>query len=229
MKNIQDLDKKVLETLWLSEELKIYCSNIWFIIVPNKWDFVYKIFTDFSFYEKELSMYILLKDLDLNIPVFQWLWLIDNYNVIKLQNIRKDYKRKNNLIDLNIKQIGNIISKIHDIKKEWKTLILWDIHSSNFYEIWFWEEKKIWIFDFSSSKYWYIEEDLANIYIDLDINDDDFNSFLFNYKHSIDIMRLYNYTIHELYERIKNWMNLPLEKKKKYYTFLLKIKNKIWK
>jgi hypothetical protein len=215
----------ITKALWLSSKSKVYNSNIWDIIVSDKRDYVYKVYNDKNFYDKELWIYNTLKDVDILIPKFEWLWLVGNYHVLKLENIRKYYIRKNNLKDLDLKQIAGILSKIHNFKKDWKNLILWDIHSSNFYEVNDWNDITLWIFDFSSSKYWSVEEDIANIFIDLWLKEDIFNLFLENYNLDIDFRKIYKFSIYELYERIKNWMNLSIEKKKMYYKFIIKLKD----
>ena len=48
-----------------------------------------------------------------------------------------------------------------------------------------------------------------------------------NYWLNIDYSILYKYTIKELYERIKNWMNLWVDRKNKYIMFLVKLKKMI--
>lgn len=228
MNNWKNIDKKIFDYLKISKRSKVYYSNIWYIIVSDKYDFVYKIFTDKYLFDKELYAYNLLVN-NVKIPEFEVLDLLKNFFVLKLENIRKDYKRKNNILDLDIKKIALILWEIHSIKKNWNSFILWDIHSSNFYEINNWNNIELWIFDFSSSKYGYIEEDLANFYIDIWLNDLILNEFLLTYTHKVYLDLIYKYAIKELYERIKNWMNLSLEKKKMYYKCLLVLQNKTWK
>lgn len=224
MKNSENINEEIYKILGISKESKIYYSNIWYIIVSNKWDYVYKIYTDKIFYDNEISAYNLLSNINIIIPKFYWLWLINNYFILKLENIRKNYQRKNEIKDFDLNKIAKIFSKIHNIKKNWKNFILWDIHSSNFYEINNWKNIDLWIFDFSSSKYWEIEEDIADIYIDLWIEKKLLNIFLKDYELDINYEKLYKFTINELYERIKNWMNLEIDKRKKYYKFILKLK-----
>lgn len=226
MNNKENIDLSLLWILWVDGEYKVYYSNIWFIIVSEKKDFVYKIFDEEGIYNKEINVYNLLQTENIKTPLFEWLWRLKDKFVLKLENIRRDYERKNDLSALNLAQIAEIISKIHKIKEYWKNLILWDIHSSNFYEINSWEEIKLGIFDFSSSKYWEIEEDIANIYIDLWIDRKLLKTFIDNYDLEINMEKLYKYTIKELYERIKNWMNLEIKKRKMYYTYIIKLKER---
>lgn len=226
----KNIDDKIYSLLDLSENSKIYYSNIWFIIISDKLDYVYKIFDKKEFYDKELHVYNFFIDKkDILVPNFEDKWKILSYYVLKLENIRKFFERKNDILNLDIIQIAKILSKIHSINNNWKVLILWDIHSSNFFEILEWNKIRLWIFDFSSSKYWDREEDIANFYIDIWINNNILNKFLDVYNYQIDFDKLYKYTVNELYERIKNWMNLSIEKRKMYYEFLIKLKSKLWK
>jgi hypothetical protein len=65
------------------------------------------------------------------------------------------------------------------------------------------------------------------MYIEFKLDQSIFEEFLIYYKKEVNILKVYNYCIKELYERIKNGMNLDSSKKKLYYTFLTKIKLKL--
>ena len=223
------MDEKLLVQLLIKWEYKLYTSNVWFIIVPENSDFVYKIFSweeKMEFYNRERQIYKLFNDNNILTPEYIDLWDILWYFVLKLSNIRKNFPRKNKLLDFDLEQIWLILSKIHSLKFEDKNLILWDIHCSNFFELnndW---KIQVWIFDFSTIWQWDIEKDFSNVYIDLLLNDNDFLRFINYYNGIIDFKKLYKYSILELYQRIKEWMNLSIKKKKMYYKFILILKEK---
>jgi len=221
------VNKVILNKLNILCEYKVYHSNVWLVIIPNSKDYVYKLFNKFSIYKKELDNYILLKNSWINVPKFEWLWRIENYFIIKLENIRKDFIRKEYISELGMWNVAHLLRKIHNIEKDWKRFLLWDIHVSNFFEIKNGNNIKLWVFDFSSSYYWFIESDISDIYIDIDLDDSLLKIFLDNYWLTIDYSILYKYTIRELYERIKNWMNLWVDRKNKYIKFLVKLKKMI--
>lgn len=235
------LDTKLWSTLailWISENYKAYSSNIGYIIVPIWGSFVFKLFSSKEIYKKELEVYELFSKKWLSIPKFWWLDIIESFYVLKLENIRKDFERKDDIRNLDLSQVANILSTIHSIDpshllglgdNHWEYLILGDIHSSNFYER-FSEDKSIvtlGVMDFSSARVWEREEDIANLYIDIWLDESILNKFLLAYKQSIDMWKLYKYAFLELAERIKHGMNLETEKRKKYYKFLLILKNKL--
>lgn len=217
---------EIVKILWLSTyKNKIYNSNIWYIIIPKDIEYVYKIYKYKEFYDKEKYAYKLFTENGIIIPTIEDIWIVNNFYVTKIENVRKHFARKDEMTSLDIKKVAMIISKVHSIVENDKHFLLWDIHSSNFFEYKKWEDIELWIFDFTSSKYWYIEEDIANIYIDVWMNKDIFNTFIDNYKYNINYDKLYNFTILELYWRIKNWITLPIDKKRKYYKYLLILKN----
>ncbi|MDD5770582.1 MAG: hypothetical protein PHE25_06430 [Candidatus Gracilibacteria bacterium] len=224
MSNTKSIDSKVFTLLGLSSKSKVYYSNIGYILVSDKLDFVYKVYTNKDFFDKEIYAYSLFSNIDVLIPKMDIIGLMEGYYIIKLENVRKHYYRKNNIFDLNLKKVAYILSKIHNIVKDGKNFILGDVHSSNFYELNCGNDIVLGIFDFSSSRYGDIEEDIANLYIDLGLNNIVLRDFLIDYGLDINNNKLYKYTISELYERIKKGMNLSVEKKKMYYKFLIKLK-----
>ncbi len=223
--------KIVFDKLLNKWSYKIYNSNVGFIVVPYKSKFVYKIFFNQKLFFRELNIYNLLREnSNILIPKFKNDFSLKNFFVLKLENVRTQYERKNNILDLDLKQIADILYTIHSFSYNSRNLILWDIHSSNFYEIKYDQELKLWIFDFSSSKYWDIEEDIANLYIEIWINDSILKNFLkYYWNNNINYLKIYYYSISELYERIKNGMNLSNEKINIYNKMLLSLRYKLWK
>lgn len=227
MSHPKNLDLDSLYTyFWIPWDSKVYTSNIWYILVSSKGDFVYKVFTDSFAFEREKIAYSLLSQIWIPIPKYEV--VSSPYAFIKLENVRKFYKRKERLVDLDIVKVAQILSSIHAIKEGNLSFILRDIHVSNFYEIllsnW---ERQLWIFDFSSWKYGEKEFDLANIYIDVQLDDIYMKKFQEFYTETIHWNRLYTYAIYELYDRVKNGMNLSLQTKKMYLDYMLILKKKL--
>jgi len=225
------IDENLTSFFWINtKKMKTYHSNVWVILVWD--DKVYKIFNDDYFFNKEKLYYNIFKNEGIKIPNHD---VYDKYRLIVMENVRKDFKRKNNLSEIWFEKISNLLASVHkiDISKyfpwnDGKYIITWDIHSSNFFEEILSDGSiQLWIFDFSSARIGFLEEDLSNLYIDIDLDDDIFWYFLENYGLNVDLHKLYYYSLLELGERIKNWMNIELEKKKKYYKYMHILKKKI--
>lgn len=229
------IDWKILEILHISDHT-LYRSNVWYIIVPKAGENVFKLFKNQSIYEKELKVYEIFKKEWLMTPAFEWLGKIEGFHILKLENVRTEFKRKIDILKLDIEQVAQIIRKIHNIDTSLyfensdknKCLILGDIHASNFYE----KKRKdgtiqLWIFDFSSSKLGPKEEDLANIYIDIRLNTDIMNNFLKLYWQGIDYIKLYTFAFLELWSRIKNGTELTLKEKKGHYRSMITLKERL--
>ena len=226
----EDLIEKLSD--W--EEYKLYDSNIWFILILD--DRVYKVFENQDIYKKELQYYKIFWENGILVPEYKWLWEQDWYYILRLENIRKDFKRKDSILNLGIERIAELLKKIHSLpftealtqtlsQGERRNIVLWDVHVSNFFEK-KWEER-LGVFDFSSSQVWDREADIACLYIEININDDILARFLEAYGSEIDREKLYKYTVLELQEMIKNGMNLGREAKMRYYKYLLVLKEKM--
>lgn len=227
--------EEMIQKLSGGQKYKLYDSNIGFIVILN--DRVYKVFENQEIYNKELQYYKLFWENDILVSDYEWLWEQDWYYILRLENIRKDFKRKDSILDLWIKRIAELLKKIHAIplsdlpfskgvpEERGGGIILWDVHVSNFFEK-KWEER-LGVFDFSSSQAWNKEADIACFYIEINIDDDILGRFLETYGSTIDKEKLYKYTVLELQEMIKNGMNLGREAKMRYYKYLLVLKERV--
>ena len=233
---LDHIDWKILETLHIPSDYTLYNSNVWYIIVPKTGGFVFKFFKNQSIYEKELKMYKIFKNEWLTTPLFEWFGKIGEFHILKLENVRTDFKRKIDILKLDVEQVAQIIRKIHNIdtslyfenSDKGKCLILGDIHASNFYE----KKRKdgtiqLWIFDFSSSKIGPKEEDLANIYIDIHLNNDIMNDFLKLYWQRINYVKLCEFAFLEMGLRIKNGTELTIKEKKEHYKSMIILKERL--
>lgn len=214
--------------LWFTQIEKIYTSNIGFIVIPKDWDYIFKLFTDINLYNNELSTYNLFFSENINIPNFYDLWKIGNYYILKLENIRKEKTRFEHMKDVDLQELSNLLLKIYTIKNSdtinWKVIILWDIHSSNFFKRttnWI-----LWVFDFSSTNIWFIEQDLACLYIEFELDNYKLNKFIGILNLKVDYNKIYYYSLIKLLEIVKNWMNIDIKRKKIYikYINILKLK-----
>lgn len=220
------INQELINSLDIKWKYKTYNSNIWNILVPENWCFVYKIYKDNELFHKELKFYQIFSQENINIPWYEAIaknWV----NILKLENIRINKKRFNNFEGIDIPDIMEVINKIHSLNSTKyfdnnakQNIIWWDIHFSNF----FLNEKWLWIFDFSSCRLWNIEEDLAWIFIELDCNENKLISYLQYYNRNYELKLIYKYAIIKLYEILKNWKNLLPERIVNYKKYILELK-----
>ena len=226
--------EELIQKLSDGSRYKLYDSNIGFIIILA--DRVYKVFEQQDIYDKELEYYKLFWHNEILVPEYEWLWEKDWYYILRLENIRKDFKRKDSILELGIERIAELLRKIHSIplskapspalpQRERECIVLWDVHVSNFFKK-KWEDK-LWVFDFSSAQKGEREADIACFYIEIGIDENILEQFFETYKLPIDKQKLYKYTTLELQEMIKNGMNLGREAKMRYYKYLLVLKERM--
>lgn len=206
---------------------KIYISYIWFIIVPLNSNYVYKIYKDINIYKKELFFYNIFTKYRINIPKYIDLWKINNKYFLKLENIRKNNYLYDTFNSINIWELSKLLNKIYWINwiNNWNTIILNDIHSTNFFK----RDKfsDLWIFDFSSNTLWFIEKDIACIYIELWLNDNKLKELIWLLNYEVELKTIFYYAIIKIKEMLDEWMNINSERKKIYITYLSVIKNKL--
>lgn len=208
LKNDNQVSDYITSKYWPNFEVKY--SNIGFIIIKS--DFVYKYFIsndylkdnvwyewNFDFINRELDNYKLFSNNKIIVPIIYSTWNIEIWNYtfwyIKMENIRKNYKKIKNFSEINISLFSDFIKTIHSIKNWY---IHWAIHTSDFYLL---PDNKIWIFDLVNYYKWDIEKDISRICIWYNFDYISIENFLISYwVEKINFNKLTNY----IYDTLKN-------------------------
>jgi len=217
--------------LWIKDIKKIYYSNIWVIVIPNGSTLVYKIFSDKRLYDNELTFYKLFKNNNINIPKIENMWLVNEYYILRLENIRVWGIRFGFMSDVDINELSIMLNKIYSIKVEdkskWDFVVVNDVHSTNFFKRSI--DSDLGIFDFSTAWYWFIEKDIACLYIEFNLSDIKLEEFIKLLNFPVNYKKIYYYTIKKLLQIVKEWMNISEEKKLKCKKYIKIINLKLLK
>lgn len=216
---------------------RLLFSNFWFIVVPDKSDFVYKYYLskDFlteywissteSFYFKEKENYDLFIQSNILVPRFELedIVRVGNYDFYKtnIENVRSYSKKFDNINEISYTDLANILTSIHKLRN-W-SLIHWNIHPSNFFLDKTWN---LWVFDLVGCRKGNKELDISRVYIYSNFDDTYLNNFLSSYKNSIDIIQVYKYTIFDLADNLK-YANMSDEFRVRYKNMIKSLTEKI--
>lgn len=228
---VSDL-KKQLELIYIDSKILVW--NFGFIIVPrDNTKSVMKIYSTKEYYQKEYNNYQYLWDINIIIPEIlnagkKVFWTYTCF-YMEFQNVRTHASAFQNITSIETKEIWKILSLIHNrwIRKDGKSYIHGNIHSSNFFMT---EKKELWIFDFVSMHYGDLEYDIANVYFYSNYNDAFLDEILENYvfQDKIKKEKIYVHTLLKIREHIKGNIYINNEKKDILRKDILKIKKKLW-